>query len=277
MSYGELVEEGRPHRPALRRPPGPPENGAGAARCRCGPQPAKRRRLHHAAPDGRPERPLRPEAGELLGQGADPKLASDSGATPLYAVLNVQWSAKALLYPQPTAHLHQKLRYLDLMKALLDKGADPNARLTKHLWYASYNFDLLAVNTAGATPFWRAAYGTDVPAMKLLIKYGADPKIPTLKPAGRMRGEDADEEDDGKKDPSGLPEIPVGGPGVYPIHAASGVGYGEGYAANAHRHAPGGWMPAVKYLIEELGADVNARDHNGYNAIHHAAARGATR
>jgi ankyrin repeat protein len=61
---------------------------------------------------------------------------------------------------------------------------------------------------------------------------------------------------------------------VYPLHAASGVGYGEGYAANAHRHAPDGWLPAVKYLVEELGVDVNARDHNGYNAVHHAAARG---
>ena len=75
-------------------------------------------------------------------------------------------------------------------------------------------------------------------------------------------------------DASGLPPVDVGGPGVWPIHAASGVGYGEGFAGNAHRHAPDGWLPAVRYLVEELGADVNARDHNGYNALHHAAARG---
>ena len=210
----------------------------------------------------------------LLERGADPKLASDAGATPLYAVLNVQWSAKSL-YPQPTAYKQQNTTYLDFMEQLLKAGADPNARLTKHLWYMSYNFDLLSVNTTGATPFWRAAYGTDVPAMRLLKKYGADHTIATIKPAGRMRGDDAPAEDDAVVgDPSGLPPIPNGGPGVYPLHAASGVGYGEGYAANAHRHAPDGWLPAVKYLVEELGVDVNARDHNGYNAIHHAAARG---
>ena len=74
-------------------------------------------------------------------------------------------------------------------------------------------------------------------------------------------------------DPSGLPPVPVGGPAVAAIHAASGVGYGEGFAGNAHRHAPDAWLSAVQYLIE-IGADVNARDHNGYNAVHHAAARG---
>ncbi len=39
-------------------------------------------------------------------------------------------------------------------------------------------------------------------------------------------------------------------------------------------HAPDGWLPAVKYLIEELKLDPNQRDLNGYNALHHAAARG---
>ncbi|MGQ0766484.1 MAG: ankyrin repeat domain-containing protein [Gemmatimonadota bacterium] len=213
----------------------------------------------------------------LLERGADPKLASDAGATPLYATLNSQWAAKSL-YPQPTAQKQQETTYLELMEALLIKGADPNARLKKHLWYMSYNFDLLGVNTTGATPFWRAAYGTDVPAMKLLLAHGADPKIPTTKPFGRQRGDDAPAEDDEpgaqRRDPSGLPAVPDGGPGVHAIHAASGVGYGEGYAANSHMHAPDGWLPSVRFLIEELGMDVNARDHNGYNALHHAAARG---
>jgi ankyrin repeat protein len=209
----------------------------------------------------------------LLARGADPTLASDAGNTPLYATLNIQWAAKSL-YPQPTAQHQQATTHLELMEALIAAGADVNARLTKHLWYMSFNFDLLAVNTAGATPFWRAAYGLDVPAMKLLKRHGADHTVATIKPAGRQRNADGDVIEELDRDPSGLPPIPAGGPGIFALHAATGVGYGEGFAANAHRYAPGGWLPAAKYLIEELGVDVNQRDHNGYNAIHHAAARG---
>lgn len=67
----------------------------------------------------------------------------------------------------------------------------------------------------------------------------------------------------GTRGSRGLPQVPANGPGVSPIHAASGVGYGEGFAANAHRHAPDAWMASVKYLVEDLKLDVNARDYKG--------------
>jgi len=206
----------------------------------------------------------------LLDHGADPNLASEAGATPLYAVVNVTWAPKAL-YPQPRAYTQQTLSYLDFMKALLDKGADPNVRLNKKLWYSGYNFDLSGVDEGGATPFWRAAYAGDVEAMQLLKEHGADPSIPTVKPVGRPRTGDGTRD---AKDLSGLAPVPVGGPAVTPLQAAAGVGYGEGFAANSHRHHPAGLLRAAKYLVEECGADVNAVDHEGNTAIHHAAARG---
>jgi hypothetical protein len=174
----------------------------------------------------------------------------------------------------------------------------------------------------GSTAFWRAAYGTDVDAMKLLVKYGADPNIPTMAaggggragggggaaggggraggaggaggPGGRAGGAGAAGAGAApagasiaaappaappapatpQLDPSGLPPVPAGGPGVPPLHAAAGAEYGEGFAGNSHRHAPDSWLPAVKYLVEELGMDVNGRDDGGYTPLHHAAARG---
>jgi uncharacterized protein len=186
----------------------------------------------------------------LLERGADPKIANVAGGTPLYRVVDLQWAPKSF-YPQPDIR-QERVSYLDLMTALMAKGADPNVRLAKPLWYTTYGFDLDSLDPSGATPFWRAAQAGDLDAMRLLVSHGADPKLSATD-------------------------------GVTPLLALAG----DGFHGNDAIVVPAGRMPALRYLVEELKAEVNAVDEKGgaatsilhqntraYSAVHAAAARG---
>ena len=201
-------------------------------------------------------------AKHLVESGANLNLASIDGATPLYGVLHVQWSRESER-PQPSIK-RERTSYLDLMKQMLDSGADPNAKLTRQLWYTSYGVARDGASDIGTTPFWKSASVADIDGMQLLLSYGVDPNI-------------------ANKD------------GVTPLLAASGAGT----HGNEDIEAPEGRMASVIYLVEELHADVNASDNGetgrrnqqaaqprqnpsnhsgtiGYTALHNAAARGDT-
>lgn len=172
----------------------------------------------------------------LLGRGADPNAATEAGITPLYATVDVQWAANTP-HPQPRTE-EEKTGYLELMRALLKRGANPNARISGKPWFRSNFSDTMWVDHSGATAFWRAAQSSDIDAMRLLKEHGADPSIAT-------KG------------------------GHTPLMAAAGVGWAWNWSVNA----PVSPVEALRYCIE-LGIDVNAADSRGYTALHGAAFRG---
>ncbi len=172
----------------------------------------------------------------LLDHGADPNRANDDGLAPLYATVEKQFAPVSWSPTRPTDQ--ERVTHIELMKALLARGADPNARLAKKLWFRPSDHDDVWIGTAGTTPFWRAAFANDVEAMRLLIVSGADPNIPSLE-------------------------------GHTPLMAAAGVGW----TANLHRTVADARVETVKLCLE-LGNSINAADAFSYTALHGAAYRG---
>ena len=164
----------------------------------------------------------------LLDAGADPNAAAQ-GWTALHQITWVRKPGKGDNDPAPEGS--GKLSSLDMVRKLVAKGANVNARMTR-----SGNVGRTSMNMIGATPFMMAARAADAPLMRLLVELGADPLLPN-----------AD--------------------GSTPLMAAAGLGtYSPGEDPGSETEA----LEAVKLALE-LGGDVNAVDKNGETVIHAAA------
>src|SRR5262249_38250107 len=165
--------------------------------------------LHYAARDGRTE-----SAKILVAAGADIKQTDPNGITPLLmAITNnhpetakfliekgseinvVDWYGRTPLWAAVEARNMEvdnstfkngvdREPLLDLIKVLLDKGANTNVRMKEsppiRRFILPTTGTLAWVDFTGQTPFLTAALSGDVTVMKLLLAHGADPKIPTF-------------------------------------------------------------------------------------------------
>ncbi|HLG59723.1 MAG TPA: ankyrin repeat domain-containing protein [Vicinamibacterales bacterium] len=174
-------------------------------------------------------------AAELLERGANPNLADDYRRAALFAAIELR-NFNHEKYP----FLYSDGRDpLDLIKALLEKGADPNLRTDTTPVHGLMQFDGSWVNFDGQTPFIRAALSGDIAVMRLLLQHGADPNIATTQ-------------------------------GSTALMAAAGINW---IPAQTVTRSEAEYVEAVKLCLER-GAPVNATNSLQLAAIHGAANRG---
>jgi uncharacterized protein len=177
----------------------------------------------------------------LVEHGANPNAADDRGTTALhYALQQGLSNLNGVAHDPQYAALDFLFRanMAELVKVLLDHGANPNARILKRTPPLRIG-DRPKIDLIGATPFLLAAATGDVKVMKLLLAKGADPLLTT--------------ED-----------------GTTPLMAAAGISKTEDRTKEEEKNA----LEALK-LIVELGGDVNTANKNGLTSMHGAAYTGA--
>ena len=113
-------------------------------------------------------------ASALIEKGADLNLADIKGMTPLYAAIDMHTLGDTFGRPYPAPPVIEGS--IPVIKQLLAKGADPNARLKGPILKRVYDAGDGRLGE-GATPLMRAARKCDVTVMKLLLDAGADPKL----------------------------------------------------------------------------------------------------
>ncbi len=171
----------------------------------------------------------------LLERGADPNAADAYGRAALFAAIDLRNFNHEKYGDLPTDGRDP----LELIKALLKKGANVNAKTDTVPIHGLMQFDASWVNFDGETPFVRAALSGDIEVMRLLLEHGADPNIATTQ-------------------------------GTTSLMAAAGINWIPG---QTYSHSEADYIEAVKLCLDR-GADVNASNSLGLTAMHGAANRG---
>ena len=108
----------------------------------------------------------------LIDRGADVNLVGGYGRTALYAIVDIRNEDYSAL---PARKTEDPLPTLDIVKALLARGANVNLALTANLPGRSGMDSGDTTLTAGTTPLMRAARAGDTAVIRLLLERGADP------------------------------------------------------------------------------------------------------
>jgi ankyrin repeat protein len=195
-------------------------------------------------------------ASALLDAGADPNKADNVGRTPLYAAVDMN-TVPSSNRPGPKT-LENEMSGMQFVTKLLDKGANPNARLKKQTPYRSkVDRGTDTMLGAGTTAFLRAARSGDAPMMRLLLSRGADPKIAT--------GSDT------PQDVNSGPQRRNPG-GINPLMAAAGLGSKEEDTVG-RKKTEADSIEAIKVCLDG-GVDINTPDGRGQTALYGAALMG---
>ena len=208
-------------------------------------------------------------AGALIAGGADVNAADNVGRTPLFAAVDDHTMPQSNR-PAPK-ETDDTLTSLDVIKMLLDKGANVNAALRAQIPYRTkLDRGGDGVLGAGTTPLLRAAKAGDTPVIAMLLEKGANAKTATrngvngiMMAAGvATREEDMTGRNKTQKD--AIETITLLLKAGTDVNAADTQG-----RTAAHGAALWGFTDVVKFL-QANGAKLDVRDKRGLTALDHA-------
>jgi ankyrin repeat protein len=167
------------------------------------------------------------------------------------------------------ATLPNQLTALDLVKLLLERGADPNKSYVGQI----HNVGLCCDAEQNASPFYRAAIASDVEVLKLMVQHGAQLEWSPAEIKKKKDGDDAAATGGGRGANANVGKTPammaIGGGRGAPF--AAGPGFDRLIAPPFREPGSRDQGEALKVLLS-AGANPNAKTNDGATLLHQAVA-----